>query len=221
MEPYYERGGIVIYHGDARDILPALDLSAVDLVLTDPPYGIALRENGRNGYDWTVQGDEDQAVGMAVLSEFARRKMPRVVFASPNKPWPGKWRQRLVWDKGPAVGGGGDPATCWKTTWEMIQVADTPPLNGPRDSAVLTFWVGQRDYHDHPCQKPVSLLTYLIGKASQPSGLILDPFMGSGSTLRAAKDLGRKAIGIEIEERYVEIAARRLQQAVLPFEAAS
>lgn len=216
MTPYFERDGVVIYHGDARDVLPLLNLSAVALVLADPPYGVGLRNNvgtespKRKRHDWTVQGDNDQSVGMTVLSEFAKRKTPRIVFASPKKPWPGAWRQHLVWDKGPAVGGGGDPKTCWKTSWEMIQVADTPRLNGPRDGAVLKFWVTQRDYHFHPAQKPVALLQYLVEKASQPGQVVLDPFMGSGSTLIAARNAGRHAIGIETDERYCALAVERL-----------
>ena len=218
MTPYFDDGQIQIWHADCRDVLPTIEPGTVDLVLTDPPYGIALQEHGRNGYDWTVLGDDDQSLGHLVLESC--RHWPIITFASPKKPWPGQWRQHLVWDKGPAVGGGGDPKTCWKSTWELVQVTGTPVLNGSRDSAVLTYWVGQRDYHDHPCQKPVALLSYLIRKATGPDDLILDPFMGSGSTLRAAKNLGRKAIGIEIEERYVEIAVKRLHQAVLPMEVA-
>ena len=214
MTPYYEQDGITIYHADCRDVLPTLEAGSIDLVLTDPPYGIGLEEHGRNGYDWSITGDDDQEVGQSVIDWC--RKWPVIAFASPKKPWSGEWRQHLVWDKGPAVGGGGDPATCWKSTWELIQVSGTSPLNGPRDSAVLRYWIGQTNYQDHPCQKPVSLLRYLILKTTVDSALVLDPFMGVGSSLRAAKDLGRRAIGIEIEERYCEIAAKRLQQAVLP-----
>lgn len=216
MTPYFERDGIVIYHGDCRDVLPTLP--RVDLLLTDPPYGIALREHGRHGYDWTVAGDSDDAIGLWLLQEASSAQWPRIVFASPKYPWPGTWRQYLVWDKGPAVGGGGDPKTCWKLTWEMLQVAQTPVLNGKRDQAVLRYWVNQADYHWHPCQKPVALLRYLLGKTTGADALVLDPFMGSGSTLIAAHETGRSAIGIEIEERYCEIAATRLQQLVLPLE---
>ena len=215
MTPYYDDGQITIFHADCRDVLPTLEAGSVDLVLTDPPFGISLEEHGRNGYDWTVVGDRDQAVGAEIVA-LCRERWPVIAFASPKRPWPGHWRQHLVWDKGPAVGGGGDPATCWKPTWELIQVAGTGKLNGKRDSAVLTYWVGQADYHYHPCQKPISLLRYLIEKTTEPGQLVIDPFMGSGSTLRAAKDLGRRCIGIEIEERYCEISVKRLRQQVLP-----
>lgn len=212
MKPYYEQDGIQIFHGDCREILPTL--GPVDHVITDPPYGIALQEHGRSGRDWTIPGDADQELGNAVLEAFASR--PTVAFASPKKPWAGQWRQHLVWDKGPAVGGGGDLATCWKPTWELIQVRNHRELSGPRDSGVLTFWIGPQNYEFHPAQKPLALMTYLVGKTTDPGETILDPFMGSGTTLRAAKDLGRKAIGIEISERWCEVAAKRMSQSVLP-----
>ena len=216
--PYYQDDACTIYHGDCREILPLLPV--VDLVLTDPPYGIGLSNGGRSdGYrsdrDWSIAGDHSQEVGEQVLKEIAAIRLPRIVFASPKKPWSGNWRQFLVWDKGPAVGGGGDIATCWKFTWELIQVADTARLNGSRDSAVLNYWATPADSIDHPAQKPLSLLCYLISKTTTTGHTILDPFMGSGTTLRAAKDLGRRAIGIELEEKYCEIAANRLRQEVL------
>lgn len=218
MIPYYEQDGIQIFHGDCRDILPTLEPKSIDLVLTDPPYGIALQENGRKGYDWNIAGDHSQELGQSVLDWAGSHSLPVVTFASPKKPWIGKWRQHLVWDKGPAVGGGGDPSTCWKTTWELIQIARTPKLNGSRDSAVLKYWVGQRDYHDHPAQKPIALMAYLITKSTQPNDLVIDPFMGSGPIAKACHMTGRRYIGIELEERYCEIAAKRLQQSVLNLE---
>lgn len=215
MKPYYHDEFVTIYHGDARDILPALALPDDVLVITDPPFGIALEEHGRNGYDWAIRGDEDQTVGIDVLGRFHSAGRGVVAFASPKKPWPGEWRQHLVWDKGPAVGGGGDRETCWKFDWELVQIANTPALSGKRDSSVLRYWIGQRDYALHPNQKPVPLLTYLIEKLASDNPLIVDPFMGSGSTLVAAKKCGRRALGIEVEERYCEIAATRMAQGVL------
>lgn len=216
VRPYYSDDNCIIIHGDCRGVLTALGPTDVDLMLTDPPYGIALREHGRRGYEWEISGDEDQELGQSVLDLAAGYDMPVIAFASPKRPWAGEWRQYLVWDKGPAVGGGGDPATCWKTTWELIQVARTPPLNGPRDSAVLKFWVGQRDYHYHPAQKPVALMVYLIEKTTKPGGLVIDPFMGSGPVAKACQMTGRRYIGIEVHEPYVKIAVQRLQQSVLP-----
>ena len=112
----------------------------------------------------------------------------------------------------------GDLTFPWKPSWEEIYVSGGG-FEGNRTEGVLkgfttTTWESVDRFH--PNQKPVSLLKHLIGKTK--AGLILDPFMGSGTTLRAAKDLGRKAIGIEIEEKYCEIAANRLRQEVLNFE---
>lgn len=210
LAAFWERDGSQLFHGDCRELLP--HLPPADLYLLDLPYGIALEEHGRNGYDWKIANDHDQNFGVDLL---AGLNGPVIAFASPMKPWPGKWRQHLVWDKGPTVGGGGDPATCWKTTWELIQVRDTPPLNGPRDEAVLRFHVTQRDYSLHPCQKPTKLLRYLIEKATKPGDLVIDLTCGSGSTIRAAVDVGRRAIGVESRLEFVEIAAERMRQRML------
>jgi DNA modification methylase len=211
MKPYYEHAGITIYHGDCREVLPTID--PVDLVLTDPPYGIAL-ESHRGSKGWDINGDNSQELGDYVLRSLWG--YPMIVFASPKKPWIGDWSQYLVWWKGPAVGGGGEPSMYWKLDWELIQVRNLGRLNGSRDSSVLENWIGPTGSPYHPAQKPESLLLYLLGKVQAET--ILDPFMGSGTTLRAAKDLGRKAIGIEIEEKYCELAAKRLSQEVLAFE---
>lgn len=212
VRPYYEEAGITIYHGDCREILPTLP--KVDLVLTDPPYGIGLSDLhfGKSAKDRAIliANDHSQEFGVAVLHRFIND--PCIVFSSPMLPWPGKWSQFLVWDKGAAAGGGGDVESEWKRTWELIQVRNLGVLSGSRDSAILRFKVPQHKLH--PCEKPVSLICYLAGK-QRSAGNILDPFCGSGTTLVAAKNLGRRAIGIEIEERYCEIAANRLRQGVL------
>jgi hypothetical protein len=116
-------------------------------------------------------------------------------FAHHRRPWSGNWRQWLVWDKGPAVGGGGDIATCWKFTWELIQVGGFGRLNGPRDSAALRYWISQADMPDHPTQKPIALMKYLIEKLTQPGDTVLDPFMGSGTTGVACVQTGRRFLG--------------------------
>jgi len=213
VTPYYQQDGITIYHGDCRDVLPGLD--KVDLVLTDPPYGINLKKHGRPGRDWKIAGDEDQGLGQEIVDWAASNDYPIVVFSSPMKPWAGKFRQHLVWDKSGAVGGGGDMGTCWKFTFEIIQIARTPKLLGNRDDAVMRFSIAHQSFVHHPTEKPLRLMRYLVSKV--PATHILDPFMGSGTTLVAAKLLGRQAIGIEISERYCEIAANRLAQGVLAF----
>lgn len=211
FQPYYKDEACELYHGDCLRLLPYLP--EAKLYLLDLPYGIDLKEHGRNGHNWKVSGDESQEFGHAVLGEISQ--MPTVAFASPMMPWAGKWRQFLVWDKGPTVGGGGDIATCWKLSWELIQVRNTGKLSGKRDEAVLSYHITQRDYALHPCQKPIGLLQYLICKTTQPGDLIVDLTCGSGSVLEAAKISGRRAIGVELEKKYCEIAANRICQGVL------
>jgi site-specific DNA-methyltransferase (adenine-specific) len=173
--------------------------NSVDAVITDPPYGIKLRNHGLFNYrsEIVVQSDETSELGQAVLDWAAYHKLCTATFASPRSPWRGKWRNLLVWDKGPAVGGGGDIATCWKLTWELIQIARNGKLNGKRDASVLKYYVGPSSYALHPTQKPLELMIYLITKLTQPGDTVLDPFMGSGTTGDACIRTGRHFIGIE------------------------
>lgn len=142
-----------------------------------------------------------------------------VVFGSCKMPPPPiPLRATLVWDKGGHVGMG-DLSLPWKQNWEHVYISG---FVGRRDTGVLRFnalapWAGE---YTHPHEKPLELMRELIGKCA-PLAAIVDPFMGSGTTLRAAKDLGRRAIGIEIEERYCEIAARRMAQEVLDIGSAA
>lgn len=208
-----EIGDAVLYRGDSLQILPCI--SGVDSVISDPPYGIALSNHGagkaRRAADYTIAGDKSQDDGIAVQKWAEERSLPVVFFASPRLPWPGEWRNWLVWDKGGAVGGGGDIATCWKLTWELIQVARNGALDGKRDESILRFPMLPTDSALHPAQKPVALMQYLISKikARRP----IDPFMGSGSTGVAAILLGRGFVGIEKDPRHFETACRRIEEA--------
>ena len=211
--PYYEdtKAGIVIYHGDCREILPTLP--PVDLVLTDPPYGIAYSPGG-GGAGWAtrtfsgadfVHGDDRPFDPDHLLS------FPRVVLWGGNHfanrlPSSPTW---LIWYKRHPNEAPNDFADC-EIAWSNV--------GGP----ARVFWhewkgamrASERGVHYHPTQKPVALMHWCISLAGEAE-TILDPYMGAGPTLRAAKDLGRKAIGIEIEERYCEIAAKRLAQEVM------
>jgi len=211
MTPYYSDDHVTIYHGDCRDIMPSLTF---DVIVTDPPYGMAL-SSGRGGAfgDLNVANDHnvstrDEALALAPFT-------PKLVFGRWSAPRPDGVRMVLTWEKGEHVGMG-DLALPWKPNTEEVYVIGSGFV-GRRGGCVLRYNApppaasqGRR----HPTEKPVDLMRDLIGKC--PPGVILDPFMGSGSTLRAAKDLGRKAIGIEVEERYCEIAAKRMAQEVLP-----
>ncbi len=193
MKPYYEQDGITIYHGDCREVLPSLD--PVDLVLTDPPYP---------GYEkgWDVPDVAAILAGITVPT--------MVVFWPALVPSPVDVIAEHIWHK---------PNGCSAHHYERILVSGETPLGCKvyRIAAILPNYVQYAaEAVDHPTQKPLRLIRTLLEKYKGQT--ILDPFMGSGTTLRAAKDLGRKAIGIEIEERYVEIAIKRLQQEVMPLD---
>jgi DNA modification methylase len=215
-EPYYEDESVVLYLGDCRAILPALPVEGSVLV-TDPPYGISHASNrpGAPRRGRQIDNDESTAVRDEVLREWGDR--PAVVFGSCKALAPPlNLRATLVWDKGGHVGMG-DLGLPWKQNWEHIYVSG-PGFVGRRSSGVLRFnalapWAGE---YSHPHEKPIELLRELVSKCA-PLATVFDPFAGSGTTLRAAKDLGRRAIGIEIEERYCEIAAKRCAQEVFDF----
>ena len=220
MKPYYEEDGITIYHGDCREVLPVASIGSAALLITDPPYGIAHASNhiaDSTTAAWmnsSIEGDQDCALRDAVLPLFGEW----ACFGSPKVSAPAGMRDVLIWDKGPASGMG-DLSWPWKRSWELIFVAGTH-WTGHRDEGVIKGgWVVTRASMGrvHPNEKPVPLMEYLIKK--HPANLIVDPFAGSGSTLVAAKKRGRRAIGVEIKERYCEIAARRLAQGVLELEA--
>lgn len=214
MLPYYEQDGIAIYHADCRDVLPTLE--PVDLVLTDPPYGIGaalnLRANTRRGNALCASSD----YGFADWDDTPPDPdtMDRVISAGAKAiVWGGNYYQLgrsscwLVWDKETGTNYYADAELAWTNL----------------DGAVRLMrhqWKGMfrasDDPRTHPTQKPEAVMLWCLSFAP---GSVLDPFMGSGTTLVAAKQLGRKAIGIEIEERYCEIAAQRLAQGVLDLHA--
>ena len=211
--PYFQDSWVTIYHGDCREILPTL--AKADLLFADPPYGVGFRyvndADRRSDYvqkipEWFAAFNADCiAVTPGIVN---------VCF------WP-QPRWILAWLKTNCMGASGlsGPQTVSRNQWEPILWYGQYPPNQTTDtlkSAVsLDSSIG-----DHPCPKPEELLRKIISFGSNERELVLDPFMGSGTTLRAAKDLGRKAIGVEIEERYCEIAARRMSQDVLNFAGA-
>lgn len=207
--PYYERDGVVIYHGDCREIVPLLEPWGV--VLTDPPWGIH-HSSGQIGRlkDVEIAGDADTTLFDWAVTTFGGG--PAVIFGSWRSP-PSSAKAAVVWDKGLGCGMG-DLTFPWKPNFEMAYIFGSGWI-GHRDTSVLfaTMVSWATSGREHPSEKPVRLMRQFVQKS--PPGTILDPFMGCGSTLRAAKDLGRKAVGIEIEEKYCEIAARRLSQGVL------
>jgi DNA modification methylase len=214
MKPYYEHNGITIYHGDSREIVPLLN---ADLVVCDPPYGISYdtgyRVSGVTPWSGQIYCDEDTSVRDFVLQMLPQ--IPMLVFGSRKCNPPKGTRMVLVWDKGSALGMGALDLP-WKPSSEEIYVIGKG-FSGSRDESNVLYCPPvqsmAKNGRVHPNEKPLKLLSRLLSKC--PAGTVLDPFMGSGTTLRAAKDLGRRAIGIELEEKYCEIAAQRLSQEVL------
>lgn len=221
MNPYYEDDAVTIYHGRWEDVLPSL---SPEVVVTDPPYGIAWRRGdnsgaGRSNANPGIANDEDTGTRDRLLA--ALPDVPAVVFGSFYAPPPVRVRQVLVWHK-PGDSGVVGSTTGYRRDAEPIYILDPWPNRTWKWSSVLKAKDRFRGHasaeaEGHPHAKPVDLMRMLIDRS--PEGLVLDPFMGSGTTLRAAKDLGRKAIGIEIEERYCETAVRRMAQGVLDLSA--
>jgi site-specific DNA-methyltransferase (adenine-specific) len=227
MTPYYDRDGITIYHGDCRDILPTLP--PVDLVLTDPPYSPEWHSGARSmtSLDETFIdfASISDASWLETISPLVRRWVVatmdwRHIAKVAEAPPEGLRFVRFgVWAKpnGAPQFTGDRPGPGWEGIAFLHREGGRMKWNGGGRSSVFTV---PRIDGAHPTEKPIRLYRDFVALFSDPGETILDPFMGSGTTLRAAMDLGRKAIGIEIEERYCEIAVKRLQQQVLQLDVA-
>lgn len=216
-KPYYQDDSCTIYHGDCREILPHLE--PVDLVLTDPPYSDHTHDKhlstvaARTALGFcsiSIDDLKDIASSLCILSRawVVLTCDHRHINDLPNLIRFGVW----IKPNGSPQFTGDRPGTGWEPI-AFLHKPGKKKWNGGGRHAVFTHPI---QTGDHPTQKPLKLCVELIGLFSDTHQTILDPFMGSGTTLRAAKDLGRKAIGIEIEEKYCEIAVKRLRQEVLP-----
>jgi site-specific DNA-methyltransferase (adenine-specific) len=209
IEPYYTDEWVTLYHGDCGQLLQGL---LADAVLTDPPYGVGLK------YDGDYRDNGGPAYSEWILSIFAQMRLAaplvaltagvRNIWLYPQPTW------ILCWAKPGStrrsdLGG----FNCWepillygkrRISQDYVHLPTAPNL--AQDAA-----------GSHPCPKPLRLMRWLVTQITDEGQSIIDPFAGSGTTLRAAKDSGRRAIGIELEERYCEIAAKRLSQGVLDF----
>ena len=201
MKPYYEEDGITIYHGDCLQVMLEFEADEFDAVISDPPYGLDFRKQAwdRNIPNWLQLA---KMCSRAVVFTTA----PTTMWDYPVPDWV------LCWTRQGAVSRTSYGAF---NHWTPILVYGKGKWNP--DLKVLPAIVEQQKNIglEHPSPKPEDLMRWLIEGVE--GSLILDPFMGSGTTLRAAKDLGRRAIGIEIEEKYCEIAAKRLSQKVFDF----
>ena len=222
QEPYYKADGITIYHGDCREVLPI----GASVTVTDPPYGISdtpIQGQGRTGKrvgrvnTWHPESIWDEKID----PEWCRL----VCVATPIVAWFGHWRKRfevecamtypiraeIVWAKNCHVGPPCPLAYRDERIW-LFSASGIEPKSFETtvwDVPIIPTWEKKWHKNEKPLDLMQRLLIFLGGEA------VLDPFMGSGTTLVAARNLGRKAIGIEIDERYCEIAARRLDQTVM------
>ncbi len=205
MKPYYSEGGQTIYHASCLDVIPELGVlpshanysrKRIPLVLTDPPYGV-----GYAGWDERIPPLEwlEMCRAGAELVMFTPGNGSQYDYPKPD--WTVCWFRPGSMQR--AFGGG-------FSHWEPILVYGKNPM--PFDAKQFNAQTGQGN-SGHPCTKPESVWRWLMGNS--PGEEVLDPFMGSGTTLVVAKDLGRIGIGIEINEKYCEIAAKRLSQSVL------
>jgi len=219
MTPYYEHAGVTIYHGDCREVIEeweGLRTHSFDLVLTDPPYGLASWTATGGNSITPAEADDIQKWDTRIDAETLARV---IALARYSVIWGGnyyadmlgRFRTPLFWHKQQPDG----------MHFAQGELAWTNFDYG--SCRVLSFGIAQGDTKGqrvHPTQKPEAVMAWAIRYVRPVASRILDPFMGSGTTLVAAKRLGRTAVGIDIEERYCEIAARRLQQDALPLEVA-
>lgn len=228
-KPYYEHAGITIFLGDCRTILP--DIPKVDLALTDPPFSDATHDNAKSNRNigYGNKAIDFKAIDFKAIESLLRsvkcdrwfvsfmdwRHIAELARSCPE-PW--EFVRFGVWVKtNPMPQISADrPANGWDGICYLHRLGVRKEWNGGGNHG---NWIGpvQTD-GKHPTQKPFPLVIRMIEQFSNVGDLVLDPFLGSGTTLHAAKLMGRRAIGIEINEQYAEIAARRLSQEVLPFE---
>jgi site-specific DNA-methyltransferase (adenine-specific) len=221
-KPYYAHAGITIYHGDCREILPYV---SADVLVTDPPYGVNLGNHStatetRSGFlvkagyaSYSDTSENFTAIVVPAVALALERTGGRgLVFSAHTG-----LRLLPAYD---ALGGVFLPAGCGRNVWGFTNLAlcalygGAPELEkGARATAIRSSDAAEKN--GHPCPKPLRWMTWAVGLATVAGDTVVDPFMGSGTTLVAAKNLGRRAIGIEIEERYGEIAAKRLAQETL------
>ncbi len=220
MRPYYEQDGITIYHGDCREVLP--QLSTVDAVITDPPYALPTRVASGRSYTsnlgdlsiaehyfrglfedlWRVLGETGQMFLFCDGTFYP--VLFRAAYGRPSM-------AVLVWDKG-QIGMGREFRKSHELILRLWQEKTPTVSDGTGRPDILRCSPVHPSERVHPAEKPVSLLSSLMWCCGHT---VLDPFSGSGATLIAAQATNRHAIGIEIEERYCEIAAKRLAQGVL------
>jgi len=215
---YYREENVAIACGDCLEVMKKIPDKSIDLILTDPPYGVK-RDKGFGGFggfgrpiarrQYNDCWDENRP-NKIYFDEILRISKKALIFGgnyfADILPQSRHW---IVWDKLNTMPTFGDCELIWTNIKRNSVKKITYQYNG---------LLGKEKERYHPTQKPVKLIKELIEKYSDENDLVLDPFLGSGTTAVACKDLGRKCIGIEISEEYVKIAIKRLSQEVLKFD---
>ena len=233
MRYYYEDKWVKIIHGDCREVLPSLDVK-VDLVLTDPPYNIGFNYDGEfidkldaENYIELIGQFKDRPV---VISQYPEEMMRYIV------PALGVPNEVLAWCYSSNISRQFRLINCYNIKVDRSKVLQ--PYKNIEDKRIIELmqsgkqgtpmydWFADielcknvsADKTEHPCPLPEKLVTRLLVIASNENDIILDPFLGSGTTCYCAKKLNRYSIGIEIEEKYCEIAAKRCMQEAFEFD---
>ena len=229
MDPYYDEDGITIYHGDALEVLPRLGASTVRAVVTDPPYVIGAVSAGNmasksggwgdmmNSAHWFTAWYRE--VGRILHSSGSFwtflnwRTLPVVMRAALDAQLP--ITSMMCWDK-EWIGPGGEQGL--RPRYELVALMAQPEFV-VSDRGTPDVWAeksSSRKPTGHPAEKPEKLVRRILTTA-ECDGLVVDPFMGSGTTAVAARSLGLPFVGVEESERWCEVAVARLSQSVLPF----
>ena len=213
MKPYYQDNAVTIYHGDCRDILPKI--GHIDVTMTDPPYGVGVEYGVFDDTEDNVRNlvSDVMPVILGMSDVVCLTCATRQIGFYPTPTWILCWLNR--------AGAGMNP---WGfTCWQPILVYGKDPYLRDRKGSMHDViehneCTSKSMKQDHPCPKPERFWMKVLNRISTRStDIICDPFLGSGTTLRVAKDLNRKAIGIDVDEKYCEVAAKRMAQEVLPF----
>jgi site-specific DNA-methyltransferase (adenine-specific) len=231
VKPYYGDGTVTIYHGDALDALPLIERGSVSAVVTDPPYVIGAVSAGNMA---SKSGGWTDMMNSALWFSAWYREIGRVLHRRGSFWTFLNWRSQpvvmraaldagmpitsmAVWDK-QWIGPGGPQGL--RPSYEMFALMAQPDFT-VRDRGIPDVWahkVGSYKASGHPAEKPEPLIRRILSTCElQPGSVVLDPFLGSGTTAVAAQALGLRCIGVEAEERFCEMAVGRLAQDVLDF----
>lgn len=219
MTPYYDEDGITIYHGDAKDVMPpmwSLIADGARVLITDPPFGVGFsgKETKHGKADGGYLGEDDPEVGPRVVRQWLPYVARAVVFTG----------KRLMFhypeptDIGCVYLPSGSGMSKWGfSVWTPVLFYGKRPDSKQLPVGLMSHATVDK-HNEHPCPKPLPWMKWATTLATRPGDLVVDPFMGSGTTLVAAKQAGLQAVGIEIEKQYCEIAVERLAQGVLALE---